>query len=118
MVYRISFCLSSGKPCHSGPPVRDADLNAPVFGMRTVSRRSASRFPSEQIIGLNKRRRTRGARPALPRPTSHKSEKRGYANESKAQLIVSSARDSSAGGRVRPSAFAVFKLIISPNLVG
>ena len=32
--------------------------------------------------------------------------------------INSSARDSSIGGRVRPSAFAVFWLIMSSNLVG
>jgi hypothetical protein len=32
--------------------------------------------------------------------------------------ITSSARASSAGGRVRASAFAVFRLIRSPNLVG
>jgi len=32
--------------------------------------------------------------------------------------IISSARESSEGGRVRPSAFAVFRLIRSSNLVG
>jgi hypothetical protein len=35
-----------------------------------------------------------------------------------AQLITSSARASTAGGIVRPSALAVFKLITSSNLVG
>jgi hypothetical protein len=54
--------------------------------------------------------------PDLSRP---KSATNGLVHTSKSRCysIISSARASSAGGRVRPSAFAVFRLIRSWNLV-
>jgi hypothetical protein len=72
--------------------------------LRDIATRSA--YPSIAAVPINP-----GIRGFVPgADVSRRSKQRSYS-------ITSSARASSAGGRVRANAFAVFRLIRSSNLV-